>query len=146
MLRIRFGCAAMLARLLVAPAAHAQLPSVPEASGTSQKPVLSNDQIRDVLMLRALQSRGSRGNVKRGVPQFVPYGSPWFMGMPAQNAQRPAGESVDPKRAARTQRLRHAREEAVAKREAAVKRRAKARADAAAKAKARAKVAKDDPA
>ena len=100
--------------------------------------------------MRALQSRGSRGNVQRGVPQFVPFGNPWFMGIPMllpQNAQQAAGGSADPKRAARTERLRRAREKSVAKRQEATKERAKvrakAKAKAAAKAKARAKGGKD---
>ena len=153
LLQVRIGCAVMLGGVLLAAEAGAQIPAVPQAGGATQQPTLSREQIRDILLLRALQSRGSRGSVQRGVPQFVPYGNPWFMGIPMllpQNAQRAAGGSADPKRAARTERLRRAREKAVAKRQEAAKERAKvrakAKAKAAAKAKAKAKGGKGDPA
>jgi hypothetical protein len=144
-LAARFGYAAVLFSLMLVGQAAAQLPTAPQPGGTTQQPTLSDEQIRDVLMLRALQSRGSRGGgqrgVQRGVPQFVPYGNPWFMGTP-MNAQQP--DSKDSKtseaRSARIERLRQAREEAVAKREEAAQRRAKARAEAQAKAAAKAKV------
>jgi hypothetical protein len=150
--KIRIGCAVMLAGVLLAPAASAQIPAVPPAGGSNQQSTLTKEQIRDILLLRGLQLRGSRRGVQRGVPQFVPFGNPWYMGvptLPSQNAQQAADDNVDPKRAARVERLRQAREEAVAKREEAAKKRAKARREAQAKAatkpKAKAQDGKNDP-
>jgi hypothetical protein len=134
--KIRIGCAVVLAGVLLAPVASAQIPAVPQA-GSNQQSTLTKEQIRNILLLRGLQLRGNRRGVQRGVPQFVPFGNPGFMGdptLPPENAQQAAGDNADPKHAARVERLRQAREAAVAKREEAAKKRAKARVEAQAKA------------
>ena len=103
---------------------------------TSRRRGLTNQQIRDVLLLRALQTRGSSRGIQRGVPQFVPYGNPFFMGLPMQGAQNgqqaAAGSSPnrDQARSARAERLRQSREETIAKRQEAARQRAAARANA----------------
>ncbi|MEX2112429.1 MAG: hypothetical protein WD845_04545, partial [Pirellulales bacterium] len=55
---------------------------------------LTPEQLRSIMVYRALQSRGS-GQVRRGVPQFVPFGSLGFDNS-AQTTQGPQVGGVDP--------------------------------------------------
>ncbi|MEX0678257.1 MAG: hypothetical protein WD063_14345 [Pirellulales bacterium] len=157
--RVRICSAAVIAFVLIAGEAGAQFTrraSDPPQSSQQAPPgavdqlpdQLTPDQIKDILLLRALQSRGrsSRG-VRTGVPQFVPFGNPGLSGfpvLPMQNAQPQATNKSSAKkrteaRAARDEKNRIAREKAKAKREQATTARAKARAEARAKAEANAK-------
>jgi hypothetical protein len=97
------------------------------------------------MILRALQSRGSRG-VRTGIPQFVPFGNLGFGGFGTMPQQVPQSQAAEPQtttrkssaqkkaelREKREEQKRIAREEAKKKREAA-------------KAKAAAKKAKATP-
>jgi hypothetical protein len=112
---------------------------------------LTPDQLRNIMYLRALQSRGRRG-VRTGYPQFVPFGNMGYggdFGMMPQQAVQP--DATDPQtttkssakkraelRAEREEKNRVAREEAKKKREQAAQARAEAKAKAAATAKAKA--------
>jgi len=128
LLRHAIGCAVLTASVLAVGPAAAQLPQLPKL-GKFKGSGLTNEQFRDILWLRALQSSGS-GGVHRGVPLFVPLGSPMFPGMQA-SGQQAAGNNADQRaasRAARVQRLRQARQEEVARREEAARRRAQAAA------------------
>jgi len=55
-----------------------QLPTLPQMpnNGGIQGGNLTPDQLRNIMALRALQARGmGRGQVRTGVPQFIPFGS-----------------------------------------------------------------------
>lgn len=142
--QLRIWLATCLVAVLLAPTtASAQFtkgkPQAPIApqfpAGAVQTPDASMTpaQIQSLYLLRALQSRGSRG-VRTGVPQFVPFGGPGFMSgpmYPMQNVQPQATSSstADKRaaaRAAREEKNRLAREKAEAKREAAAKAKAEA--------------------
>jgi hypothetical protein len=141
------ACAAVVAWSLTAATAAPQPASgTPNPSGLpAAAPVqqFTPDEMRTIIWWRALQKRG-RGQVRTGVPQFVPFGNPWSFGMPMQPSTQAEPRAKDKTsaqrraeaRAAREEEKRVAREKAKAKREAA----AKARAQAQAKGKA-----KDEP-
>jgi hypothetical protein len=141
LVHIRILCPAILVWLLAVEGAHAQVtkggpsPTTLPAPGAVQQ--LTPEQVRDILWLRALQNR-RRGQVRTGVPQFVPFGNPWSFGTPMQpsaGADQQARKQTSAQRraearAAREEEKRAEREKAKAKREAAAKARAEAKANA----------------
>lgn len=120
-----------------------QPPQAVPAGAVRQLPEqLTPDQIKDIFLLRALQSRGRSGRgVRTGVPQFIPFGNPGFFGFPIfpmQNAQwqamsKSSAQKRVEARAARVERNRIARQKAEEKREQAAQARAKAKAEGKAK-------------
>jgi hypothetical protein len=149
---VRVACALALGALALPGLAQAQftrgksnqLPEAVQAAGAAmqqpaQQTQMTPDQIRSLMWLRALQSRGSGRGVRTGIPQFVPFGAmganSGFGQVPQQTTQ-PKTDDPDAKkktsaqkkaelRAEREEKQREAREKAKQKREAA----AKARAD-----------------
>lgn len=124
----------LAALALLASGAVAQVPDAPKNDQPNRQRRPTNQQIRDILLFRALQNRGSSRGIQRGVPQFVPYGNPFFMGMAMQGAQnrQQTGAANDRRteaRSARAERLRQIREETIAKRQEAARKRAAARAN-----------------
>ncbi len=106
---------------------------------------LTPQQMRSIMMYRALQSRG-RGRVQRGVPQFIPFGRPAFF--PYSQGTRVAEDrsADDAKSEARRQRLIEARKATEQKRRLAREARiAKAKAKAAAARQAKAAAALKTP-
>jgi hypothetical protein len=113
--------------------ATGQPPQVPNPAPAGQPASqLTPQQVRDILYLRALQSRGSGRGVRTGFPQFVPFGNMGYGGfgmMPQQVAQPQATDPQTTKKSSaqkraelrekREEQKRIAREEAKKKREAA---------------------------
>jgi hypothetical protein len=136
--------------MLAMPMAHAQftkgsnqLPDAAKAAGAAmQQPLtqtqMTPEQLRNLMWLRALQSRGSGRGVRTGIPQFVPFGAmganAGFGQVPQQTTQPQTNDADEKKkasaekkaelRAEREEKQREAREKAKQKREAAAKARA----------------------
>jgi hypothetical protein len=94
---------------------------------------LTPDQVRSIMMYRALQSRGgTSGQVRTGVPQFIPFAPLGFYNPQATGAVDPQQQQADAKKQS-------ARERRIAARKAAEEKKRAAREAAKAKAEAKKK-------